>query len=154
MLDKIILPIMHQIDPEKAHDLTIKALKSGIITKPAKRCNHTLSLSLLGRVFPNPIGLAAGFDKNAETMDAMLGYGFGFIEVGTVTPQPQDGNPKPRVFRDKKSQHVINRMGFPNLGADVFEGNYSDFRMSGENATGIIGINVGKRLYWSNLHPI
>ena len=144
MLDKIALPILHQIDPEKAHDLTIKALKSGIITKPAKKCDHALSLSLLGRVFPNPIGLAAGFDKNAETMDAMLGYGFGFVEVGTVTPLPQDGNPKPRVFRDKKSKHVINRMGFPNLGADVFEGNYSDFRMSGENAQGIIGINVGK----------
>jgi len=144
MLDKLVLPILHQIDPEKAHDFTIKALKSGVLSKPAPHPDRTLSLSLFGRVFPNPIGLAAGFDKNAETMDSMFGYGFGFVEVGTVTPLPQDGNPKPRVFRDKKSKHVINRMGFPNLGADVFDGNYNDFRMAGENAQSIVGINVGK----------
>ncbi len=144
MLDKIALPILHLIDPEKAHDLTIIALKSGALTKHTKKSDPALGLSLFGRVFPNPVGLAAGFDKNAETMDAMLGYGFGFVEVGTVTPHPQDGNPKPRVFRDKKSKSVINRMGFPNLGADVFEGNYNDFRMAGENAQGIVGINVGK----------
>lgn len=144
MLDKIALPVLHLIDPEKAHDLTIKILKSGALTKHAQGVNHALSLSLFGRVFPNPIGLAAGFDKNAETMDATLGYGFGFVEVGTVTPLPQEGNPKPRVFRDKKTGSVINRMGFPNHGADIFEGNYSDFRMAGENAQGIVGINVGK----------
>lgn len=144
MFDKIALSFLHQFDPEKAHDLTITALKSGALTTRAKKSNDALALSLFNRVFPNPVGLAAGFDKNAETIDAMLGYGFGFVEVGTVTPKPQEGNEKPRIFRDKASKHVINRMGFPNKGADYFEGMYNDFRISGENATGIVGINVGK----------
>ncbi len=144
LLEKITLPIFHQMDPEKAHDLTIQALRTGLLTKKTKASDPKLSQSILGLKFPNPIGLAAGFDKNAEVADVMLGYGFGFVEVGTVTPLPQEGNPKPRVFRDKGSKHVINRMGFPNQGADIFEGNYQDFRAAGENCQGIIGINVGK----------
>jgi len=144
MIDKILLPLLHRMDPEKAHDLTIKALRSGLVTKKAKKPIPALKQTLWGLHFPNPIGLAAGFDKNAETMDAMLGYGFGFVETGTVTPLPQTGNDKPRVFRDKHSKHVINRMGFPNHGADIFEGHYKDFRASAENHQGIVGINVGK----------
>ena len=116
MIEKLALPLLHAMDAEKAHDLSIKALSSGMLTKQAKSTNPILSLSLFGRVFPNPIGLAAGFDKNAQTMDSMLGYGFGFVEAGTVTPLPQDGNPKPRVFRDKNGKNIINRIGFPNHG--------------------------------------
>jgi dihydroorotate dehydrogenase len=144
MIEKLLIPILHQMDPEKAHDLTIKALHSGVVTKQTPKPDKRLTQTLWNLKFPNPVGLAAGFDKNAETMDAMFGYGFGFVEIGTVTPLPQDGNPQPRVFRDKKSKHVINRMGFPNQGADMFEGNYQDFRASGENFQGIVGINVGK----------
>jgi dihydroorotate dehydrogenase len=144
MIDKIIIPILHLIDPEKAHDLTIKVLKYGLLTRMHDKPMRELTQTVCGIKFPNPVGLAAGFDKNAETMDAMLGFNFGFVEIGTVTPLPQEGNEKPRVFRDKGSKHVINRMGFPNLGADYFEGNYQDFRQSGENFNGIVGINVGK----------
>ena len=144
MLEKLALPFLHAIDAETAHNITVSALNSGLLTRQAPNFDPSLSLSLFGRVFPNPIGLAAGFDKNAQTMDAMLGYGFGFVEVGTVTPKPQDGNPKPRVFREKASQNVINRMGFPNGGADAFEKNYQAFRETGKNKTGIVGINVGK----------
>jgi len=144
MIEKIALPLLHMMDAEKAHGLTMKGLKSGIVTRSAKQSPQSLAVSLFGRVFSNPVGLAAGFDKNAETPDAMLGYGFGFVEVGTVTPKPQIGNPKPRVSRDKKSQNVINRMGFPNEGADIFESNYQTFREGGKNKSGIVGINVGK----------
>lgn len=144
MLTKLTLPLLHCMDAEKAHNLTLDILKSGIMTHKAPKPIPQLSLSLFGRVFPNPVGLAAGFDKNADVPDAMLGYGFGFVELGTVTPRPQEGNPKPRVFRDKQSQSVINRMGFPNGGADHFEKNYQDFREHGKNADGIVGINVGK----------
>lgn len=144
MLLKLTLPILHAMDAEKAHGLTVSALKSGILTRKAPSNIPALSLSVLGRVFPNPIGLAAGFDKNADVMDAMLGYGFGFVEIGTVTPKAQSGNPTPRIFRDKASGHVINRMGFPNKGADIFEKNYQIFREGGKNKNGIVGINVGK----------
>ena len=145
MIEKIALPFLHMMDAERAHDITMRVLKSGMITQKASdNINPTLSLSLFSRVFPNPIGLAAGFDKNAEAIDAMLGYDFGFVEVGTVTPKYQEGNPQPRVFRDKPSGNIINRMGFPNHGSEVFEDNYQNFREKGKNKTGIVGINVGK----------
>ena len=144
MIEKIALPLLHMMDAEKAHTLTMAGLKSGLVTDKAPKNDQSLALSLFGRVFPNPVGLAAGFDKNAQSADAMLGYGFGFVEIGTVTPQPQVGNPKPRIFRNKKSRSVINRMGFPNGGADEFEHNYTRFRDKGRNSTGIVGINVGK----------
>jgi len=119
-------------------------LETGLFTRKTKQTPAQLHLSLLGRVFPSPVGLAAGFDKNAQVMDAMLGYGFGFVEIGTVTPKSQNGNPQPRVFRDKQGKNIINRMGFPNFGADIFERNYHNFRENGKNNTGIVGINVGK----------
>lgn len=144
MISKIALPLLQCLDAETAHNIGLSVLKSGVLTSKAKRIDPALSLSLFGRVFPNPIGLAAGFDKNAEVMDAMLGYGFGFVEAGTVTPQAQDGNPKPRLFRDKESRHIINRMGFNNVGARNFEENYNQFRENGKNKLGIVGINVGK----------
>lgn len=144
MISKLALPFLHCLDAETAHDITLSALKSTLLTRKAPKPNPALSLSIFGRVFPNPVGLAAGFDKNAEVADAMLGMGFGFVEVGTVTPKPQDGNPKPRVFRDKQSHSVINRMGFPNGGAEAFEDHYQNFREHGKNKGGIVGINVGK----------
>jgi dihydroorotate dehydrogenase len=144
MLERLALPLLHQLPPETAHDLTIAGLKSGLMTRKAKTPAVSLSVSLFGTMFPNPIGLAAGFDKNAEAIDALLGYGFGFVEVGTVTPKPQDGNPKPRLFRDKESRHVINRMGFNNKGLKAFDAHYDAFRMKGKNKNGIVGINVGK----------
>lgn len=144
LLSRLSLPILHSLPPETAHDLSIAALKSGLLTHRQPKPNPALSLCLFGRVFPNPIGLAAGFDKNAEAIDALLGSGFGFVEVGTVTPQPQDGNPKPRLFRDKNSRHIINRMGFNNKGIKVFDENYERFREKGKNNQGIVGINVGK----------
>lgn len=144
ILFKISRPILQKLDAEKAHHLTLRVLKSGMMTRKAKPAAPALALSLFGRVFPNPVGLAAGFDKNAEAMDAMLGFGFGFVEAGTVTPAPQEGNPQPRVFREPQTQSVINRMGFPNGGADLFERNYQNFRENGKNKDGIVGINVGK----------
>lgn len=138
------LPFMHALPPETAHNVTTAILKTGFMTCRAKDSDPMLALSLFGRVFPNPIGQAAGFDKNGLLMDAMLGYGFGFVEAGTVTPKPQYGNPKPRLFRHKKSKHVINRMGMSNYGADAFHVNYEQFRESGKNKNGIVGINVAR----------
>ena len=141
MISKFATPILHALNPETAHNITIASLKSGILTRKAPKPVSDLSFTLFGRVFPNPVGLAAGFDKNAEVIDSMLGYGFGFVEAGTVTPQPQYGNPKPRLFRDKKSRHIINRMGFNGGGLEVFTRNVSRTREGG--LTGPLGINIG-----------
>ena len=89
------------------------------------------------------MGLAAGFDKNAEVIAPVLNMGFGFTEVGTVTPKPQNGNPRPRVFRDIKNEAVINRMGFPNGGLDVFKANVKKFRNLNTPPTGLVGLNIG-----------
>ncbi len=107
-------PVLHRLDAEKAHWLTIHALRALPAAAPPQP--GALAVNLFGLTFPNPLGLAAGFDKNAEVPDAMLGQGFGFVEVGTVTPKPQVGNPKPRLFRLPEDHAVINRMGFNNEG--------------------------------------
>ncbi len=132
------------MDAETAHQMTIKALKSGISPhlcplKPARE----LRMDLWGRSFPNPVGLAAGFDKNAEVIKEMFDIGFGFIEVGTVTIKPQDGNPRPRVFRDVKHKAVINRMGFPNGGVNIFKDNVATFLARKPRPAGVLGINIG-----------
>src|SRR5688572_7734907 len=106
-------PLAFALDAERAHRLTIRALKLLPAGRPAGP-DPVLAVELAGLRFPNPVGLAAGFDKDAEVPDAMLGFGFGFVEVGTLTPRPQDGNPKPRLFRLKEDEAVINRMGFNN----------------------------------------
>ena len=137
-LFKLTRPVLHAMDAETAHGLTIKAMKTGLVPSCAAVRHDALSTTVCGLTFPNPIGLAAGFDKNAEVIDASFKMGFGFVEVGTVTPKPQDGNPKPRVFRDASHGAVINRMGFPNGGADVFESNFN-----AQKKRGIVGINVG-----------
>ncbi|QQG35913.1 MAG: quinone-dependent dihydroorotate dehydrogenase [Micavibrio aeruginosavorus] len=142
MLFELARPLLHRLDPETAHHLTLKGLKALPACKP-RRDDAALSVTLWNRSFPNPVGLAAGFDKNAEVMAPMLGFGFGFVEAGTVTPRAQEGNPRPRVFRSARDQAVINRMGFPNQGVDAFRRNLESFLSVKPRPRGIIGINIG-----------
>jgi dihydroorotate dehydrogenase len=134
----IIGPVLRLFDPEFAHGIAMRALKSGIVPSPATFEDPVLATRLWGMKFSNPIGLAAGFDKNAEVPDAMCQQGFGFVEIGSVTPRPQIGNPKPRLFRLTRDNAVINRMGFNNDGMDVV----ADRLASGHS--GILGVNLGK----------
>ncbi|MFC3712469.1 quinone-dependent dihydroorotate dehydrogenase [Sphingoaurantiacus capsulatus] len=131
-------PLLFALDPEVAHGLTVKALKLGLLP-PAAPDDPILATTLAGLNLPNPIGLAAGFDKNAEVPDAMLGLGFGFVEAGTVTPLPQVGNPKPRMFRLVEDRGVINRLGFNNEGLDAYVARLRDRA----GRPGIVGANVG-----------
>ena len=114
----VIRPFLFNLDPETAHDLVIKSLKFNLL--PGKvfevEDEQMLNIKLLGKNFPNPIGLAAGFDKSAEAYNSLLKLGFGFVEVGTVTPLKQFGNPKPRIFRLEEDRALINRLGFNNDG--------------------------------------
>jgi len=130
-------PILHALDAERAHGLTIWTL--GLLPGKARpAADPRFAVDLFGIRFPNPLGLAAGFDKNAEVPDAMLALGFGFAEVGTVTPRPQAGNPRPRLFRLEPDQAVINRMGFNNEGhAAVLR------RLAARRGGGIVGVNLG-----------
>lgn len=138
----IFRPLLFCLDPETAHHVTLKLLK----------LNHQLGLNtwlqpalpdkpvtVMGLTFKNPLGLAAGLDKNGDYIDALAALGFGFIEIGTVTPRPQPGNPKPRLFRLPEHQAIINRMGFNNLGQDHLLKQVSRRRFQG-----ILGINIGK----------
>ncbi len=133
-------PFLMAMDAEQAHNLTIAALKTGWVPGGSRRDPEVLATRVLGLDFSNPIGLAAGFDKNAEVPDAMLKLGFGFVECGTVTPRPQDGNPKPRLFRVPTAQAVINRFGFNNQGLDA----YAARLQARAGRPGIVGANVGK----------
>jgi dihydroorotate dehydrogenase len=136
-------PFLFGLDAERAHGLGLKALDlalaSGTIRLLA-RPRAPLPTKILGLTFPNPVGLAAGLDKNGAHIDALLALGFGFVEVGTVTPRPQPGNPQPRMFRLPSEQAVINRLGFNNLGVDVLVRNVERARRKG----GLLGINIGK----------
>lgn len=139
LLEKLALKGLHQMDAEAAHGVTIKALKTGLVPTCAKSADARLSRRIWDLQFPNPVGMAAGFDKNGEVPDALLKAGFGFTEVGSVTPKPQPGNPKPRVFRLPKDQGVINRFGFNNEGHIALRQ-----RMEARKGRpGIVGINVG-----------
>lgn len=133
----LVRPILHGLDAETAHGLTIAALKR----LPTQRvaAHSQLATQVFGLTFPNPLGVAAGFDKNAEVPDAMLGLGFGFTEIGTVTPRPQAGNPRPRLFRLSEDEAVINRMGFNN------EGHAAALRRleARRGRVGIVGVNIG-----------
>lgn len=138
----LIKPLMMRLDAEKAHQLTLKLLKSGMPALLGGGMDTPeLATSLFGMALPNPIGLAAGFDKNAEVPDAMLKLGFGFVEVGTITPRPQAGNPVPRVFRLLEDDAVINRIGFANDGADAVVKRLSARRA--RRKLGKVGINIG-----------
>jgi dihydroorotate dehydrogenase len=143
MLFKLVKPILHRLDPETAHSLTIRGLKTGLVKGPVHEDDPRLKVTLWDRVFPNPVGLAAGFDKNAEVIAPMLSMGFGFVETGTVTPKPQDGNPRPRVFRCASHEAVINRMGFPGKGLDEFKNNIEKFLSTTPRPAGIVGLNIG-----------
>ena len=131
-------PLLYALDPEQAHELTLKSLEAGIYPRPAAPDDPRLSVSVWGLDFPNPLGIAAGFDKDARVPDAMLGMGFGYAEIGTVTPRPQAGNPRPRVFRLMQDRALINRLGFNNSGhAAALE------RLNRRQPAGVVGVNVG-----------
>lgn len=140
---KYTKPIFHAMDPETAHRAGICAMKRGIHPQYHPVEDPRLKVTLWERQFPNPVGLAAGFDKNAEVIGPMLKMGFGFVEVGTVTPKPQEGNPRPRVFRNPENEAVINRMGFPNKGLEEFKTNIEKFLEERPRPSGLVGINIG-----------
>ena len=136
----IIRPYIFSLDPEVAHDLAIKSLKVNILPKSFFKVDgeEMLETTLFGNNISNPIGLAAGFDKSAEVYNSLFKFGFGFIEVGTVTPKQQLGNPKPRIFRLEKDQALINRLGFNNHGSEIISK-----RISNNHPEGFLGINIG-----------
>jgi dihydroorotate dehydrogenase len=129
---------LHLLDPEDAHGLTIAGLEAGLGPRDRTAPDPILATTLAGLALPSPIGLAAGFDKNAQAQDAMLAAGFGFVECGTVTPLPQAGNPRPRLFRLSADQAVINRMGFNNAGLEAFAA-----RLNRRARRGVVGANIG-----------
>ena len=136
--DAFSLPLLRWFDPEDAHRLAIQGLRLLPPTRP-RPDDPKLAVRAFGLNFPNPIGIAAGFDKSAEVPDALLRLGFGFVEIGTVTPKPQAGNPRPRLFRLERDQAVVNRMGFNNDGAAAVLR-----RLAGRaHLGGIVGVNVG-----------
>jgi dihydroorotate dehydrogenase len=136
-LSALARPFLSALDPERAHGLAIQALKAGLYPRPDGPDDPRLAVQLFDLEFPNPIGMAAGFDKNGEVPDALLVAGFGFAEIGTVTPRPQAGNQRPRIFRLPADRGVINRLGFNNDGHAAVLGRLR--RRGG----GIVGINVG-----------
>jgi dihydroorotate dehydrogenase len=138
----LLRPALFALDAETAHHLTLSSLKTlqriGLVRSRA-HANLDCAREVMGVRFPNPVGLAAGLDKNGEYIDALGALGFGFIEIGTVTPRPQPGNPRPRLFRLPSAHAVINRMGFNNLGVDRLVENVQRARWRG-----VLGINIGK----------
>ena len=136
MFEKI-RSLIFKFDPETAHDLAIKALKTNVVPVKAKSYD-CLKVKFLEKEITNPIGIAAGFDKNAEVYNSLFKLGFGFVEVGTITPQPQFGNPKPRVFRLEEDEALINRLGFNNIGSEKVANN-----LKNNSPRGLLGINIG-----------
>lgn len=133
-------PLLHSLSPETAHEIGLCALKYGLLPKAHAANNAALAQNIFGLEFKNPVGIAAGFDKNAEVVNPLLLQGFGFVEAGTVTPLPQSGNEKPRIFRLPGDKAVINRLGFNNKGLDNFIKNFSVH----DRKLGIAGANIGK----------
>jgi len=145
LLYSLARPLLFSLDPEQAHDLTLPSSRSAasagltrLLPQPAPD-----PLSVMGLTFPNPVGLAAGLDKDGAYIDGLAALGFGFIEIGTVTPRAQPGNPKPRMFRLPQAHALINRMGFNNGGVDAFVRNVQASRFHQEKQ-GILGLNIGK----------
>jgi len=136
----LALPLLRRLDPETAHRLTIQALRLGLGPSQAATPDPALAQTLWGLSFPSPLGLAAGFDKDAEAFPALLQAGFGFVEIGTVTPRPQAGNPRPRLFRLPEDGAVINRMGFNNAGMEAAAARLRER----DRDAGIVGINIGR----------
>jgi dihydroorotate dehydrogenase len=149
MSDKLLYalarPLLFSLDPEAAHNLTLPSLKRAAeygLTRLIARPKHD-PRTVMGITFPNPVGLAAGLDKDGAYIDGLAALGFGFIEIGTVTPRAQPGNPLPRMFRLPKADAVINRMGFNNGGVDAFVANVQASKFY-QNKEGILGLNIGK----------
>ncbi len=138
LFDRLSRPLMRALEPEDAHGLAIKALRFMPLSRAAADPPE-LKTRAFGLNFPNPVGLAAGFDKNAQVPDALLRLGFGFVEIGTVTPRPQAGNPRPRIFRLDTDQGVINRLGFNNDGAPSALARLAARAREG----GVVGVNIG-----------
>jgi dihydroorotate dehydrogenase len=138
LFDRLARPLLGLMDAEHAHRLAIRGLKV-LPRGPARADDARLSVRVFGLNFPNPIGMAAGFDKHGEVPDALLRLGFGFVEVGTVTPRPQPGNPRPRLFRLPADQGVINRLGFNSAGAQAVLARLA----ARAGAGGLVGVNVG-----------
>jgi dihydroorotate dehydrogenase len=136
--DRLSRPFLRALDPEDAHALTVKALRYVPLAKSPPDAAE-LRVQAFGLNFPNPVGSAAGFDKNGQVPDALLRLGFGFVEVGTITPRAQSGNPKPRLFRLDADQGVINRLGFNNDGAAAIHARLA----ARQTAEGILGVNIG-----------
>lgn len=139
MLYSLARPFLFSLAPERAHDLTLSMLKSTYKLGVMRQKIDPKPVTCMGIQFPNPVGLAAGLDKNGAYIDALASLGFGFIEIGTITPRPQSGNPQPRLFRLPEAQAIINRMGFNNDGVDQLIEN-----VKAANYKGILGINIGK----------
>ena len=129
---------LRRLDPETAHGLSIRALAAGLVPAAAPVADPRLAVSVAGLDFPNPLGMAAGYDKNGEAPDALLKLGFGFVEIGTVTPLPQPGNARPRVFRLSGDAAIINRLGFNNQGHEAMLA-----RLRTRRGAGIVGVNIG-----------
>ena len=136
----VLRPFLFKLDPETTHDLAIKSLKFNYLPRKMFEVEdeQILNIELLGKNFPNPIGLAAGFDKSGEVYNSLLKFGFGFVEIGTVTPLKQFGNPKPRIFRLDDDGALINRLGFNNDGIEIIKN-----RIKSEKKKGVVGINIG-----------
>ena len=145
----ILRPFIFNLDPETAHDLAIKSLKYNVLPKSlfTVEDEEILNIKLFGKIIDNPIGLAAGFDKSAEVYNEIFKIGFGFVEVGTVTPKKQYGNQKPRVFRLEKDQALINRLGFNNDGSDAIKK-----RIEHNAPDGLLGINIGPNKDTDNMY--
>jgi dihydroorotate dehydrogenase len=149
MSDKLLYalarPLLFSLDPETAHNLTLPALRraeaAGLLRGHARPAPDPRTV--MGITFPNPVGLAAGLDKDGAYIDGLAALGFGFIEVGTVTPRGQPGNPRPRMFRLPRAQGIINRMGFNNGGVDAFVANVQASRFY-QDKLGVLGLNIGK----------
>jgi len=134
----LLRPILFNLDPERAHEMSLLAARSLPSMRRQRGDDSVLKTSVAGLNFPSPLGLAAGYDKNAEAPDGLFSLGFGFVEVGTLTPRPQDGNPRPRLFRLEEDRAVINRMGFNNGGQQA-----ALAKLSRRKRTGVLGVNIG-----------
>ncbi|MGQ5487800.1 quinone-dependent dihydroorotate dehydrogenase [Thauera sp. ZXT1-4] len=139
MLYELARPLLFSLDPESAHNFTLQSLHLAGKLLPAGQPQAADPVEVMGLQFPNRIGLAAGLDKNGEALDGLARLGFGFIEIGTITPRPQPGNPRPRMFRLPEVRGIINRMGFNNHGVDALIAH-----VRGAKFRGILGINIGK----------
>ncbi len=139
MLYSLARPLLFSLAPERAHELTLSLLKSSYKMGLMRQAVAAKPVTCMGIEFPNPVGLAAGLDKNGAYIDALAAQGFGFIEIGTITPKPQPGNPEPRLFRLPEAKAIINRMGFNNDGVDQLIENVKAAKFKG-----VLGINIGK----------